>query len=464
VIEYRDVSVVRGGNAILDRVSLRIDRGERVAFLGRSGAGKTTALKVINGLLAPSAGEILVDGAPMAHHELPQLRRRIGYVMQQPALFPHRTVFDNVATVPRLLEWPEEKIRAEAERLLVQLELPLAEFGARFPRMLSGGQQQRVAIARALIAAPEIVLCDEPFSALDPIIRAEMQSLFDGVVGGAAGAPPPPPRRPPPPPGPGAPPHHSNDARLRHARRARSAAHRRARDRVRRRTRRRRHARGRIHESSASTRETIRRSMSDLVRLTGEHLLIVTIAVAIAIAAGVPLGTFAHRRRRLGGIALRVTDVVQTIPSLAMFGFLIPLPLLGGIGPRPAIVALVLYSLLPIVRSTLVGLERVDAHVREAATAMGMTDRQLLWNIELPLATPAIVAGIRIATVTAIGVATIAAAIGGGGLGTLIFRGVSMVDTKLILQGAVPAALLAIAADAILTQVEHYFAKRRGES
>ena len=204
--------------------------------------------------------------------------------------------------------------------------------------------------------------------------------------------------------------------------------------------------------------------MSDLVRLTGEHLLIVSIAVVIAIVAGVPLGTFAHRRRRLGGIALRITDVVQTIPSLAMFGFLIPLPLLGGIGPRPAIVALVLYSLLPIVRSTLVGLERVDAHVREAATAMGMTDRQLLWNIELPLATPAIVAGIRIATVTAIGVATIAAAIGGGGLGTLIFRGVSMVDSRLILQGAVPAALLAIAADALLTQVEHYFAKRRGES
>jgi len=178
VIEYRDVSVVRGGNAILDRVSLRIQKGEHVAFLGRSGAGKTTALKVINGLVGPSAGEILVDGAPMARHELPQLRRRIGYVMQQPALFPHRTVFDNVATVPHLLDWPEEKTRAEAERLLAQLELPPATFGTRFPRMLSGGQQQRVAIARALIAAPEIVLCDEPFSALDPIIRTEMQSLF----------------------------------------------------------------------------------------------------------------------------------------------------------------------------------------------------------------------------------------------------------------------------------------------
>jgi len=200
-----------------------------------------------------------------------------------------------------------------------------------------------------------------------------------------------------------------------------------------------------------------------ILRLTGEHLLIVIVAVTIAIAAGVPLGTLAHRRRRTGAVALRITDAVQTIPALAMFGFLIPLPLLGGIGPRPAIVALVLYSLLPIVRSTLVGLQRVDANVREAATAIGMTDRQLLWSIELPLATPAIVAGIRIATVTAIGVATIAAAVGGGGLGTLIFRGVSMVDTGLILSGALPAALLALGADAVLTRVEKALARKRGE-
>ena len=201
-----------------------------------------------------------------------------------------------------------------------------------------------------------------------------------------------------------------------------------------------------------------------LLQLTGEHLLIVLVAVAIAVAMGIPLGTLAHRRRRVGGIALRLTDAVQTIPSLAMFGFLIPLPLIGGIGPRPAIVALVLYSLLPIVRSTLVGLQRVDPHVREAATAMGMTDGQLLWSVELPLATPAIVAGIRIAAVTAIGVATIAAAVGGGGLGTLILRGVAMVDTRLILSGALPAALLALAADFVLTRVERHFAHRRGET
>lgn len=202
----------------------------------------------------------------------------------------------------------------------------------------------------------------------------------------------------------------------------------------------------------------------NLLRLTGEHLLIVTIAVTIAIAAGVPLGTLAHRRRNVGAVALRITDAVQTIPSLAMFGFLIPLPFIGGIGFRPAIVALVLYSLLPIVRSTLVGLQRVDPHVREAATAMGMTSRQLLWQVELPLATPTIVAGIRIAAVTAIGVATIAAAVGGGGLGTLIFRGVAMVDTRLILSGALPAALLALIADAVLTQIERHLARRRGEA
>jgi osmoprotectant transport system permease protein len=201
-----------------------------------------------------------------------------------------------------------------------------------------------------------------------------------------------------------------------------------------------------------------------LLRLTGEHVVIVMIAVTIAILAGIPLGTFAHRRRRSGGFALRVTDLIQTIPSLALFGFLIPLPWIGGIGARPAIVALVLYSLLPIVRSTLVGLRRVDPFVREAAVAMGMDDRQLLWSVELPLATPSIVAGIRIATVTAIGVATIAAAIGGGGLGTLIFRGVAMVDTRLILSGALPAAGLAIVADLVLTRVESHFARRRGEA
>jgi osmoprotectant transport system ATP-binding protein len=172
VIEYRDVSV----STILHGISLHIRRGERVAYLGRSGAGKTTALKLINALIVPTSGSMLVDGAEP--RDLVTLRRGIGYVMQQPALFPHRTVLENIATVPRLLSWDEERIRARAEELLRQLELPFERFAARYPRMLSGGEQQRVAIARALIAGPRILLCDEPFSALDPLIRAELQALL----------------------------------------------------------------------------------------------------------------------------------------------------------------------------------------------------------------------------------------------------------------------------------------------
>jgi osmoprotectant transport system permease protein len=192
----------------------------------------------------------------------------------------------------------------------------------------------------------------------------------------------------------------------------------------------------------------------DILRATGEHVVIVAIAVGIAILIGIPLGIWCARRARAGRVMLRIVDAIQTIPSLALFGFLIPVPFIGGIGMRTAIVALILYSLLPIVRNTLIGIRGVDPIVLDAGVAMGLTDRQLLREVELPLAMPVIVAGIRIATVIGIGVATIAAAIGGGGLGTLIFRGVAMVDTRLILAGALPAAALALIADAVLTLVE----------
>jgi osmoprotectant transport system permease protein len=152
--------------------------------------------------------------------------------------------------------------------------------------------------------------------------------------------------------------------------------------------------------------------------------------------------------------ALWLANIGQTIPSLAMFGFLIPISLIGGIGKRTAIVALCVYALLPILRNALTGIAGVDAAVRESAVAMGMTARQILWQVELPLATPSIMAGVRIATVTTIGTATIAAAIGGGGLGVFIFRGIAMVDSRTILAGAVPAAILAIAADEALEWVE----------
>ena len=192
----------------------------------------------------------------------------------------------------------------------------------------------------------------------------------------------------------------------------------------------------------------------DVVRLTAQHLFLVGVSSGIAIAVGVGLGIAGTRLPRLQRISLVVANILQTIPSLALFGFLLPVPLIGGIGRHTAILCLVLYSLLPILRNTIVGIMGVDRPVREAAVAMGMTDRQLLRMVELPLAAPAILAGIRIAVVTNIGTAVIAAIIGGGGLGVLIFRGVASVNTLEILAGAVPAALLALVADGIMSMIE----------
>jgi osmoprotectant transport system permease protein len=197
--------------------------------------------------------------------------------------------------------------------------------------------------------------------------------------------------------------------------------------------------------------------LDDILHLTAEHSVLVSIAMAFALAIGIPLGILLTRRAALRAWVLGFANVMQTVPSLALFGFLIPIPLIGGIGKRTAIVALVLYALLPILRNTLAGILGVDAAVRESAVAMGMTSRQLLWQVELPLAAPIILAGVRVATVTTIGTATIAAAIGGGGLGVFIFRGIASVDTTEILAGAVPAALLALLSDGGLSWIEKRF-------
>ncbi|MGB2589412.1 MAG: ABC transporter permease [Candidatus Acidiferrum sp.] len=193
---------------------------------------------------------------------------------------------------------------------------------------------------------------------------------------------------------------------------------------------------------------------SEIFAATLDHLALVVIAMLIAIAISLPLGMLIVQHRRLRVIALGIASVFQTIPSLALFGFLIPIPFIGGIGRRTAIVALVLYALLPILRNTYVGLTSIDPAILEAAEAMGMTSAQILLRVRFPLALSIILAGIRTATVITIGVATIAAAIGAGGLGTFIFRGVAMVSDAVILAGAIPAALLAILADILLGLLE----------
>ncbi|MGC1905100.1 MAG: ABC transporter permease [Candidatus Acidiferrum sp.] len=195
---------------------------------------------------------------------------------------------------------------------------------------------------------------------------------------------------------------------------------------------------------------------ADILQATATHLSLVAISMLIAIAVAIPLGMFIVQRPALRSIALGVASIFQTIPSLALFGFLIPIPFIGGIGTRTAIVALVLYAILPILRNTYVGLTGIDPAILQAAEAMGMTSNQILWRVRLPLALSVILAGIRTATVITIGVATIAAAIGAGGLGTFIFRGVAMVSDAVILAGAIPAALLAIIADALLALLERH--------
>jgi osmoprotectant transport system permease protein len=193
---------------------------------------------------------------------------------------------------------------------------------------------------------------------------------------------------------------------------------------------------------------------AEIVERTLEHLWLVFAAMTIAVLIGLPLGIALVRRHVLRRWVLGAANVVQTVPSLALFGFLLPVPLLGGIGANTAIVALTLYALLPILRNTYTGISGVDPAVVESARAMGMTPRQTLWQVELPLSMGVILAGVRVSTVICIGVATVAAAIGAGGLGVFIFRGVAMVSNPVILAGAIPAAALAVAADLLLGLLE----------
>jgi osmoprotectant transport system permease protein len=200
---------------------------------------------------------------------------------------------------------------------------------------------------------------------------------------------------------------------------------------------------------------------AELTTLLAQHVVLVAVSTLIAVALAVPLGIFAARRPRLAAPLTALANIVQTVPSLAMFGFLLPVPLVGGVGARAALVVLILYGLLPIVRTTMAGIRGIDPAIREAGVAMGMTDRELLRLVELPLALPSIIAGIRVAAVVGVGSATIAAAIGAGGLGEYIYRGLSMVDSTVILAGAIPAAALALCVDAALLWVERSLSRRK---
>ena len=201
-----------------------------------------------------------------------------------------------------------------------------------------------------------------------------------------------------------------------------------------------------------------------VVELTIEHITLSGVATLIAAVVGIPLGILITRIPQLSKPILGSANVIQTIPSLALFGFLLPAPWIGDRASRLAILALALYCLLPLIRNTYAGIRSVDPTVVEAGRAMGLTDRQLLFQVELPLASGVIVAGVRLAMVLSIGLATIAAAIGAGGLGEFIFRGLAMVNNQVILAGAIPAALLALAADFLLGVLERRLSSLRLQS
>src|SRR6266496_5541743 len=205
----------------------------------------------------------------------------------------------------------------------------------------------------------------------------------------------------------------------------------------------------------------IAENRAEVAALTLEHLWIVCISTLLAIAIGIPLGILRIRRPALYEPVIATANIIQTVPSLALFGFLLPAPWIGDRAGRLAILALMLYALLPLIRNTYAGIKGVDRSIVEAARGMGMTDQQLLFQVELPLAASVILAGVRVAVVLSVGLATIAAAIGAGGLGELIFRGLAMVNNSVILAGAVPAALMALTADFVLGWLERRFAPQR---
>lgn len=211
--------------------------------------------------------------------------------------------------------------------------------------------------------------------------------------------------------------------------------------------------------------EFLGQNWAELLALTREHLVLVFISTGLAVALGVPLGILLTRKKSWQTLVLSVANILQTVPSLALFGLLIPLPFIGGIGAKTAVIALTLYSFLPVIRNTVTGISGVDAKTKEAAVAMGMTDWQILRMVELPLAAPVILTGIRVAVVIAVGVATVAAAVGAGGLGTYIFRGLRQNDNNLLLAGAASSAILALFLDFALGQFEKSFDyKKRAEN
>jgi ABC-type proline/glycine betaine transport system permease subunit/ABC-type nitrate/sulfonate/bicarbonate transport system ATPase subunit len=401
---------------------------------------------MINRLVEPDAGRVRIDGQDTASLEPHVLRRSIGYAFQGVGLFPHLTVAENVAVPLRLAGWPRERIRARVDELLALLELD-GSLLARFPAELSGGQQQRVGVARALAASPRVILLDEPFGALDPLTRDRLQGSFDAlrrrlgltavfvthdvaealVLADRIGI--------------------MRAGRLiqRDARRDGAPARRRGRRAAALDTPR-RQARRRVALRAGAVSE----ALALLPEYLSAHVRLTLAALVAGVLLAVPAGVLASRVRALEGPVLGLAGVIQTIPALALLAVMVPLLSwlgLPGIGVLPAFLGLVLYSLLPILRNTVAGLRGIDPAVLEAAAGVGMTDRERLWQVELPLALPVVAAGVRTATVWTVGMATLSTPVGATSLGNYVFAGLQTRNSASILIGCAAAAALLLGLD-----------------
>ncbi len=601
-VEYRHVTKRYAGQSepAIDDLSLKVPAGDICVLVGPSGCGKTTALRLANRMIELSEGDILIDDESTRARPAAELRRSIGYVIQQIGLFPHLTIGENIAVVPKLLGWDRKRISARVDELLDLTDLG-SDMRDRYPAQLSGGQRQRVGVARALAADPPLMLMDEPFGAIDPINRERLQNQFlrlqseirktilfvthdideaikmgdrvavlrrggvlaqyatpeellmspaDGFVedfvgadralkrlsllrvrdidlwkaplarageptgtareaiAGSRPALPARDRRRGPSAGmdvgagpgarhgpaaarhvapPGARPRGRparralGPAAIRHAVRARGG---------RAGARRGRPIRGdRVRVPDLAAGHDARDDMMDVAAVApvlaqveirdrseascisqnklcpgwivdnfdrytdplAQHVYLVLASVAIGFVIAFVLALVARRRRWLVGPIVGLTGVLYTLPSLAVFFLLLPIT---GRGSTTAIIALTAYTLQIIFRNIILGLQNVPAEARDAGRGVGLTDRQLLWRVELPLAIPDIIAGLRIATTSTVGLATLAVFAGAGGLGEQIVTGSNITfKTGVVVAGGL-AILLAFALDVILLLVQ----------
>ena len=541
-LEFKDVSKHYPGSeapAVVD-LSLDVEPGETCVLVGPSGSGKTTAMRMVNRMVDITSGDILLDGRSILESDPSELRRHIGYVIQHVGLFPHRTVAQNIGTVPQLLGWPKARIEERSRELLGLVGLE-PEIAKRYPAYLSGGQRQRVGVARALAADPPLMLMDEPFGALDPITRDRLQGEFERLKervsttivfvthdideairlgdriailrqGGVLAQYATPaelllhpaddvrrgvrrrrPRAQAPRArhrgrrraraGPGA--RHERDALAADvaARRARRAAPGPRRPPVGRRRRRPgpRDAdrRGHPRQAAARGRRALPRLMLAQVEIRDrsgdascvadngfcpewiadnldrywdpfvQHVFLVVVSVAIGFAIASTLALLAYRRRWLITPVVNFTGILYTIPSVAAFFLLLPLT---GRGDDTAIIALVAYTLLILFRNMIDGLQSVPEDARDAGRGMGLTQRQLLWQVEIPLALPAIMAGLRVATTTTVGLAALAFFAGAGGLGAVINADLAFKSNVVV--ASLLCVLLAAVLDGIILLVQ----------